>query len=45
MRAAEQVRAGQPPVRDGAQTGKAYAALRQVILQGQLPPGTRLFGT
>ena len=30
------------PDRGGAQTGKAYAALRQVILQGQLPPGTRL---
>jgi GntR family transcriptional regulator, vanillate catabolism transcriptional regulator len=28
--------------RAGAQTAKAYAALRRYILEGQLPPGTRL---
>jgi GntR family transcriptional regulator, vanillate catabolism transcriptional regulator len=30
------------PDRMGAQTLKAYAALRQIILGGELPPGTRL---
>jgi GntR family transcriptional regulator of vanillate catabolism len=36
------IRATRSEDRAGAQTAKAYAALRDVILQGELPPGTRL---